>query len=119
MATFPTLKTDAVAQYPLTRRTVFQNQAVTFLDGSQQRYRDAGSPRLGWEIQLADLDEGELAAVEEFFLANQGAFASFSFTDPEDGAVYADCSLETDGLDLVSLAEMRGSTTLTVIQNKT
>ena len=33
--------------------------------------------RLEWEIQLSLLDEGELAAIEEFFLASQGAFGSF------------------------------------------
>jgi hypothetical protein len=118
MTTFPILKTNAVAQYPLTRRMVFQNQALTFVDGTQQRYRDCASARLGWEIRLQDLDEGELAAVEEFFLANQGAFGSFSFTDPEDGQVYDDCSLETDGLDVTSLEEMRGTTVLTVVQNR-
>ena len=51
----------------------------------EQRYRDSAGARLEWEIQLSELDEGELAAIEEFFLANQGAFGSFSFTDPWDG----------------------------------
>src|SRR5258708_4245833 len=118
MTTFPKLKTDAVAQYPLARRVVFQNQSLTFVDGTQQRYRDGASDLLGWEIRLADLDEGELAAVEEFFLANQGAFGSFAFTDPEDGQVYPNCSLEADGLDVITVGEMRGSTTLTVVQNR-
>jgi len=59
-----------------------------------------------------------LAAVEEFFLANQGSFGNFAFTDPEDGEVYGDCSLEADGLDLTVMTEMRGSTTLTVVQNR-
>src|SRR6266545_3057432 len=111
MTTFPKLKTNAVAQYPLTRRVVFQNQALTFLDGTQQRYRDSAKVRLGWEIRLEDLDEGELAAVEEFFLANQGTFGSFAFTDPEDGEIYEHCSLEDDGVELLNVAEMRGSTT--------
>ena len=49
--------------------------------------------RLEWDIQLSQLDEGELAAIEEFFLASQGAFGSFSFTDPSDGTVYDNCSV--------------------------
>ena len=118
MAAFPKLKTDAVAQYPFTKRMAFQNQALSFVDGSQQRYRDAGTSMQRWEIQLDELDEGELAAMEEFFLANQGSFGSFAFTDPLDGKVYDDCSLESDGLGLVAVAEMRGNTTLTVTQNK-
>ena len=118
MATFPKLKTDAVAQYPLATTLMFQNQTLTFIDGTQQRYRDSAAAKSRWEIRLTDLDEGELASLEEFFLANQGAFGSFSFTDPRDGHVYEDCSLEADGLDATTVAEMRGATVLTILQNK-
>src|ERR1700751_3955474 len=114
MATFPKLKTDAVAQYPLGRTTTFQNQTLTFVDGNQQRYRDGGAVRLRWDIRLANLDEGELAAIEEFFLANQGAFGNFAFTDPIDGTVYDDCSMESDALSALTAAEMRGSAKLTI-----
>src|SRR5689334_2384072 len=98
MATFPKLKTTAIAQYPLTRREHFQNQIVRFVDGSQQRYRDSGAANLEWEIQLSLLDEGELAAIEEFFLATQGTFGAFSFTDPSDGQTYDNCSIAADDL---------------------
>jgi phage-related protein len=117
MATFLTLKTNAIAQYPLARREQFQNQTVRFVDGSEQRYRDSTGARLAWDIQLNQLDEGELAAIEEFFLASQGAFGSFSFTDPWDGKVHDNCSVAADGLSIVTAAEMRGSTRLTVMQN--
>ena len=73
--------------------------------------------RLEWEIQLSHLDEGELAAIEEFFLASQGAFGSFSFTDPWDGKVYDNCSMGADDLALLTVSEMRGSTKLTVVRN--
>jgi hypothetical protein len=116
--TFPKLKTDAVAQYPLTTTLAFQNQTLTFLDGTQQRYRDSAAARIKWEIRLIDLDDGELAAMEEFFLANQGAFGSFTFTDPRDGHVYENCSLDADGLQAETVAEMRGATNLIVTQNK-
>ena len=117
MATFPKLKTNAIAQYPVSRREQFQNQTVRFVDGSEQRYRDSAGARMQWEIQLSDLDEGELAAVEEFFLASQGAFGSFTFTDPWDGQVYDNCSVAADELTLASVAEMRGSTKLTIVRN--
>src|SRR5580765_6342271 len=110
MATFPQLKTGGVAQYPIVRAEQFQNQTVRFVDGSDQRYRDAGKARQRWEIQLNGLDEGELAAFEEFFLANQGAYGSFAFPDPWDGHVYDDCSLELDELNVTTVAEMRGLT---------
>jgi phage-related protein len=117
MATFPKLKTNAVAQYPMARRAQFRNQTVRFVDGSEQRYRDSAGARVQWEILLNELDEGELAAIEEFFLASQGAFGSFSFTDPWDGQVYDNCSLAADDLALATVAEMRGSTKLTVVRN--
>jgi len=118
MATFPTLKTNAVAQYPVNRALRFQNQTVRFLDGTEQRYRDWAGPLHRWEIRLSQLDEGEMDALEAFFTANQGSFASFAFTDPWDGTVYANCSLASDGLDLTTLGEMSGGTTVTVVENR-
>ena len=117
MATFPRLKTNAIAQYPVARRAQFQNQTVRFVDGSEQRYRDSAGARLEWDIQLSELDEGELAAIEEFFLARQGAFGSFSFTDPWDGHVYDNCSVGADELTLLTAGEMRGNTKFTVVRN--
>ena len=118
MAGFPVLKTGAVVQYPLTRTAAFQNQMLTFLDGTQQRYRDSAGLRARWEIRLTELDAGEMAAMEEFFLANQGTFGSFAFTDPVDGTVYSNCSLRVDALDIATAEEMREATKVTVVQNK-
>ena len=118
MTAFPQLKTGAVAQYPIVRREEFQNQTVRFVDGTDQRYRDAGAARRRWEIQLSGLDEKELAAIEEFFVANQGAYGSFAFADPWDGHVYDDCSLELDALSVTTAAEMRCLTQLTVVRNR-
>jgi phage-related protein len=118
MATFPTLKTGAVAQYPATRSLQFRNQTVRFVDGSEQRYRDSAGPLHRWQIRLDLLDEGELAAVDAFLSDCQGAFASFEFTDPWDGQTYKNCSLETDGMDLTMKGEMLMSTSLTVVENR-
>ncbi len=118
MATFPTLKTSAVIQYPATRQARYQNQALRFLDGTEQRYRDCAGPLLRWEIPLSQLDEGEVAAIEEFFAANQGAFGSFAFTDPWDGTVHPNCSLDTDELQTTTTAEMDCATVLTVVENR-
>jgi uncharacterized protein DUF2460 len=119
MQTFPTLKTGAVAQYPASRRVEYQNQAVRFVDGTEQRYRDSGGPRRRWEIALRLLDEGELAAIEEFFGAAGGTFNKFAFVDPWDGVEYADCSLAEDALEIAATGEMRGGATLIVVENRT
>ena len=118
MPTFPKLKTNAVAQYPATRAVRFQNQALRFVDGVEQRYRDSAGALHRWEIRLDALDESEMAALEQFFADNQGCFANFAFTDPWDATEYANCSLASDELDLTVMAEMQGRTSLTVIENR-
>ena len=115
---FPQLRTNAWAQYPATRSIRFQNQLLRFVDGTSQRYRDSSAALLEWQIRLDLLDDGEMAAVEQFFADNQGAFASFAFADPWDGQLYANCSLATGDLTLRSLSEMHGQTTLVVRQNR-
>src|ERR1039457_5232837 len=118
MATFPKLKTNAVAQYPASKTVRFQNQALRFLDGTEQRYRDSAGLLHRWSIRLNDLDESEMAAVEQFFADDQGGFGRFAFTDPWDGTVYPNCSLASDELDLTWQAEMRGKTSLTLVENR-
>jgi hypothetical protein len=118
MATFPILKTNAVAQYPAGRTIQFQNQALRFLDGVEQRYRDSAGPRHRWVIQLNELDEGEMADLEAFFTTNQGRFASFAFTDPWDGTQYSNCSVESDEMDLTAMGEMRGKTSVVIVENR-
>jgi len=118
MATFPTLKTGAVAQYPASKSFRFRNQTVRFLDGTDQRYRDSAGVLHQWDIRLSNLDEGEMAAIEHFFSANQGRFASFAFTDPWDGTAYPNCSIVKDELALTSTAEMRGTASLRIVENR-
>ena len=118
MATFPQLKTGAVAQYPTGRVLRFVNQTLRFIDGSEQRYRDSAGMLRRWEIRLSKLDESEMAAMEEFFRNMQGRYGSFAFRDPWDGSLYANCSLASDEMELDLLAELRGGTSLTVLENR-
>jgi len=116
---FPTLKTGAVIQYPAKRTLQFNTDAIRFLDGTEQRFRDNPFVLREWNIHLDLLDEAELDALDQFFLSNQGRFGSFSFTDPWDGTVYASCSLKGDVSAFQLTGEMRGKTILTVCQNRT
>jgi hypothetical protein len=116
---FPTLKTGAVMQYPCKRMLQFSTDVVRFLDGTEQRYRDYAAVLHRWTIKLDLLDESELAAYDQFFVSNQGSFGTFSFTDPWDGTVYANCSLAADTFAFTVTGEMRGATTVTVCENRT
>jgi phage-related protein len=119
MASFPTLKTSAVAQYPATKVVAFQNQVVRFVDGTEQRYRDSAGPLHHWLIRLNELDETEMATLEQFLESNQGSFGSFSFTDPWDNQTYSNCSFVDDAINLTSVEEMRSNTSVTVKENRT
>ncbi|MDR3700225.1 MAG: DUF2460 domain-containing protein [Candidatus Sulfopaludibacter sp.] len=113
------LKTKAVAQYPATKTVQFRNQALRFVDGTEQRYRDAATPLHCWVIQLSALDETEMAAVDIFFSQNQGRLGAFSFTDPWDGKVYAGCCMQSDQMTIETTAQLRGRTSLTIAENRT
>jgi hypothetical protein len=118
MASFPQLKSSAVAQYPARRTLVFRNEAVRFIDGRQQWYRDSAGAVRRWEILLDHIDEGEAAALDEFFQAQQGAFGSFEFVDPWDGALFSDCSFAIDELEVEAQGEMRIATRLIIQENR-
>ena len=115
---FPTLKTGAVLQYPAQRSLRFNTDTIRFLDGTEQRYRDNPSVLHEWTIQLSLLDEEEIAALDQFFVTNQGRFGSFSFTDPWDGTVYASCSLKGDSFAFDLQGEMRGQAKVIVSENR-
>jgi hypothetical protein len=95
VASFPTLKTGAVAQYPSDRTQQFATVVTRFLDGSEQRFPQYGAPLLSWMIRLDLLDEAELVNLDAFFLSEEGQSGTFSFTDPWDGTVYPSCSFDT------------------------
>ncbi len=118
MATFPLLKTGAVAQYPATKSLRFQNQIVRFVDGNEQRYRDSAGPLHQWIIRLDWLDETEMAAIEDFFLSNQGSFASFAFIGSLGRHILSELQLASDQLQLTSVAELHGRTSVTVTENR-
>jgi hypothetical protein len=119
MNLFPVLKTGAVAQYPSQRASIYSTEVLRFVDGLEQRARSFGTSLRRWVIQLDLVDEGELAAIDEFFSAQDGSGGEFSFTDPWDGKVYANCSLENDELKVSLEGPSRGRTRLVVRENRT
>jgi hypothetical protein len=112
MATFPTLRTGAIAQYPLKKTTSFQTQAVRFLDGSRQRYRIQGYGLRSWSVQLSLLDEQELGSVIAF--AERQGIAPFAFTDPVTGATANACIIAGQTFDAGMTDEMTAQTTLLI-----
>ena len=118
-AVFPTLKTGAVAQYPATKGTQYSTYVVRFLDGSDQRYRQFTASLRRLTIKLDMLDDGELNAIEQFFVAQQGRFEAFAFVDPWTQTTISNCSLDQDILEFELSGEAQGSTNLVVVENRT
>ena len=119
MATFPALKTGAVAQYPAVRASQYRNQILRFVDGNEQRYRDSAGPLHRWTIHFDYLDATEMASIQDFFLSNQGGFESFTFTDPWDNTVYPSCSIAGDILVQLAKQEFQNTTSVTIMENRT
>ena len=118
MPSFPVLKTGAVAQYPLKTTYIYKADIVWFLDGSEQRFRNSPSVLHQWELDLSKLDEQEMAAVEEFFVLNQGPTLSFAFTDPSTGMTYPNCSVSQGELALIFTGPLSGTTKTVIRENR-
>lgn len=117
MATFPKLATGAVTQYPSGRRLSYATSVTRFVDGGEQRFREAKAPVRRWLIRLHNISADESAAIETFFRSMQGQFASFSFEDPWDGVVYPDCSIDQERLSAVLQSESAIDTYLLIRNN--
>jgi hypothetical protein len=118
MAAFPELKTGAVAQYPSERSRGYSTAVYEFLDGSEQRTSQFGTPLRRWLVRLELLDEAELFALEQFFVEEGGAAGSFSFIDPWDETEYPDCSFEGDEIELVFAGPGDGRSQLVIRENR-
>ena len=112
MATFPALKTGAIAQYPLDRGIRFSTQSVSFLDGSRQRYPLYANALRIWTIRLEQLDEDELAALISFAEQQQGK--PFAFTDPVSGEIAATCVISQDRFSAGMIREINGHAAIVI-----
>jgi hypothetical protein len=118
VASFPTLKSGAVAQYGSARTREFATQVFRFLDGSEQRMAQYGAALRQWSIKLELLDESEIENLRAFFESQAGRAGVFSFTDPWDGTVYASCSFDSDTLDVEFSGVARGAARVVVRENR-
>lgn len=116
MAGFPVLKTGAVAQYPMSTSATFATRVLRFVDGREQRIRLRGNPERRWVVPLALLDDGELAAVEEFVASVQGTSQEFEFTDPFTGLVFPRCRLAADDVTLQSNGAEAARTQVEIVE---
>lgn len=91
LLTFPLLGTGATAQRPYTRTVRYhtefndnptgQKYAWSFYDSDMVNYPTRGL--LSWTLPYPSIEDWELTAIEAFFVAMNGRWKTFSFTDPD------------------------------------
>jgi len=116
-ATFPTLRTAAIAQYPLERSHKLASQSNSFLDFSRQAYRDLVVVKRSWTIALDLLDAGEIAILKAFFEQQQGRNGVFTFVDPVDSSVHNTCSFADDKFIQQQHGETANKTKVTIYEH--
>jgi hypothetical protein len=116
MATFPVLSSGAVIQYPA---QVWAGQAVqvtTFLDSRDQQHLRQGKSFRRWLINLEQLTDVEVAAIEMFFSDQQGTLGIFVFPDPVSGAPVPNCRMGSSTLAVEYQSTNINSTAIWVVE---
>jgi len=117
MPTFPTLTTGAILQYPSVKRFSYSTRVMTFLDGSEQRFRQYPVQVQFWLVKLDKLTEDEVHKVETFIGMQLTQSAPFLFTDPWDGVEHPDCTIASDDFESAFDLNGRGSLSLVIRNN--
>ena len=117
MASFPALRTGAIAQHPFERAGQVAVESNRFLDFSRQVYRDSASVKRTWTVKLDLLDAGEIARLKAFFEQQQGRYGTFTFIDPVDSSVHATCSFAEDIFTQHQSTETSNQSALTIYEH--
>ncbi len=59
-----------------------------FENGTEQRRRKWSTPLRKWSLKFHNKTQSELNAIKSFFTSKYGAYASFTWTNPNDGVEY-------------------------------
>ena len=98
MATFPSITSSAVTQYPAAIEYSHGVHVIGFLDGTDQRYLLQPQMLRMWRINLALLNEDEVQQIESFFAGQEGMYSTFVFPDPFSGINVQNCRFAAPAL---------------------
>lgn len=82
MLVYPQLGTGALSQFPVRKQHRTRTVANQAADGSSIKLADPNGEITEWQLPYAELSDGELSALEQFFAAAEGTLNSFTFLDP-------------------------------------
>ena len=81
MLIYPQLSA-ALIQFPVVKRRRMRTIVNAMADGGAVKLSDPGGQTTEWELKYAELSDGELAALQQFFAATEGSLNGFTFLDP-------------------------------------
>jgi hypothetical protein len=82
MLVYPQLGTGALSQFPVRKNHHMRTVVNTAPDGSSIKLADPNGKVTEWQLPYADLSDGEIGALEQFFAAAEGTLNGFTFLDP-------------------------------------
>jgi len=121
---FPALSTGTRAQLPYTQIRRFAALVNDNPIGPRYTYTWfagalSGFPTRslrGWELSYPALNDADLSTLESHYRNQWGRWATFSFTDPDDATVYANCRYDDDALVITHQQKGVNSLTLKIIE---
>jgi len=82
MTAYPQLANGAIGQYPVRKRRQQRTVVNRAADGSAIRLADPAGETTEWILEYSELSDDEVALLERFFTAAEGALNGFTFLDP-------------------------------------
>jgi len=119
-SSWPVTSTGATSQRPFTQTVQYRTTGNDNPTGMSYDYAWWGSGLTGfptrglmrWKLEYPSLSDADMAAFEAFFVAMNGRWSTFSFTDPDSASVYTSVRFDQDAFVYKYLDENHASTTI-------
>lgn len=105
-ATLPTVRSGAVALYPVNRSAYRPVNVTTFMSGKEQRYKSA-SAYAGFQLDYSQINATDRTSLDNFVASTKGSFDS-TWQFVLGSATYGSLAFETDSFDWTEAANFPG-----------
>lgn len=135
---FPVLSTGATAQRPYTQIVRYRTTKNDNPTGIRYAYAWYGNAALtgfppnlanrsggtdadvtglmGWKLEFPSITDADMALLEAFFVAMNGRWQTFSFTDPDSGTTFSKVRFDQDSFVYNYTALNQASTTIQLVE---
>jgi hypothetical protein len=99
--TYPTINGGVRVQLPFGSSLDFRTERNDMPDGKRISRYVWATPLRRWRLEYPVITDAEVTAIVDHYLANGGPVNSFSFTDPNTSAAYANCRFSEAPIQIV------------------